>query len=138
MQRDMSSPMDASLSTRNQGQLVSTQQVVTQTRRVGSGMREVPLEHSQARRIARGSAFADRPAPGMNQNTAVGITRGAGFGVSKAQGLSDITVTSLGTTSLKWIGVSMVAGIVLWKLTLGARSKAKARTAKAMAALKGG
>lgn len=115
MQRDLSSPMDASMSTRNQGQLVSTQNVVTQVHRVGD-MREIPLRSA-------------RP---------VAAPRGAGFGVTRAQGLSDVTVSALGTTSLKWIGVSMLAGIVLWKLTAGRRAKAQERTSKAIAALKGG
>lgn len=137
MNRDMSSPMDASLSTRNQGQLVSTQQVVTRTHRVGSGMREVPLEHSSVKRIPRGPAYADRRAVGMDQDTSLPLARGAGFGVSKAQGLSNIEVTGLGTTTIKWIGVSMIAGIVLWKLTAGRRAKYKDKTAKAIQALKG-
>lgn len=111
MMRDMSSPMDASLSTRNQGQLISTEQVVTRPVRVGN-MREVPLE-----------------SPG-NRNLSLPQAR-------RAKGLADITVTGLGTTSWAWLGVAALSGIVLWKLTAGKRAKAQARAARAVAALKG-
>lgn len=134
MQRDLSSPMDASMSTRNQGQLVSTQSVVTQVRRVGN-MRQTSIQHPQASRVPRGQHFQDRPIGSIGKASPLSL--GRGFGVSRAQGLSEITINALGTTSWKWIGASMLAGIVLWKLTAGRRNKAKERTSKAIAALKG-
>jgi len=115
MNRDMSSPMDASLSTRNQGQLISTATQVTTTKRVGD-MRQVPLDQPQARAMARGPAYGVRPI---------------------AQSLSDVSVTGLGSTTLKWVGVSAVAGIVLWHLLLsGRRARKSMAQTKAREAVK--
>jgi hypothetical protein len=129
MQRDMSSPMDASLSTRNQGQLISTEMMVTQARRVGN-MREVNIDAAGPRPIPTSRARAVQVRPPL------ALPAGPGFGISRAQGLQDITVTGLGTTNLKWIGVSMLAGIILWKLTAGRRAKTQAALQKASQALK--
>lgn len=101
MNRDMSSPMDASLSTRNQGQLISQQTSVTTTKRVGD-MREVALDKSKIRPVERSPEFSVRP----------------------AQSLSDVTITGLGTTTLKWVGISAMGGIILWHmLTSGRRTR---------------
>jgi len=129
MQRDMSSPMDASLSTRNQGQLISTQTVVTGVHRVGD-MRQVDITPSGSRPVP-----TVRPR-GLPFRPILPLVRGPGQGVTPAQGLQDITVTGLGSTNLKWIAVSMLAGIVLWKLTAGRRAKTKEALAKASQALK--
>lgn len=102
MNRDMSSPMDASLSTRNQGQLISTATQVTSMQRVGS-MRQVPMEKPRPVSVPQAPAFAVRPA---------------------FQNLSDISVTGLGTTTLKWVGLSALGGIILWHLmTSGRRTR---------------
>jgi hypothetical protein len=111
MQRDMSSHMDAALSTRNQGQLINQQTTVTRPVRMGN-MREIPGKQ----------AVPVRRAGGMNANA----TR------SLIPGLSDVTVTGLGTTSWAWIGVSAIAGIVLWKLTAGKRRSTSERIGKAL------
>jgi hypothetical protein len=129
MQRDMSSPMDASLSTRNQGQLINTETTVTSMQRVGN-LREVPV---QGRHAVPMKTLGNRP---VSTNPSLSMFNGPGFGVSRAQGLADITVTGLGTTSLKWILASMVGGVILWKLTAGRRAKSKAALSKATAALK--
>lgn len=114
MNRDMSSPMDASLSTRNQGQLISTATQVT-TKRVGD-MRQVPLDRSHPMALQRAPAFQVRPA---------------------AQGLSDISITGLGSTNLKWIGISALGGVILWHLlTSGRRARKDMAQAKAREAVK--
>lgn len=109
MQRDMSSPMDASLSSRNNGQLISTQSVVTQAQRIGN-MQPVPMDSKGV-----------RPIPTT--------------GVVPATGLSDITVTGLGTTSLKWILVAMAAGAVAFRMAYGKKA-GKQRRQEAISALK--
>lgn len=115
MNRDMSSPMDASLSTRNQGQLISQQTSVTTTKRVGD-MREVALDKSKIRPVERSPEFAVRPA---------------------REGLSDISITGLGTTTLKWVGVSAIGGIILWHmLTSGRRTRQRMARQKAREAVR--
>ena len=114
MMRDMSSPMDASLSTRNQGQLVSTETVVTRPTRVGN-LRPVPAVTKPITPLAS-----------------------EGQKVRPATGLGEITVPGLGTASWKWLGVAAVAGIVLWKLSSGKRKAASEATRKAGMKLLGG
>lgn len=109
MQRDMSSPMDASLSSRGNGQLINTQSVVTQARRIGN-MQPVPMD-------SRGV----RPLPVA--------------GVVPAAGLQDLTVTGLGTTSLKWVLLSMAAGAVAFRILYGKKTS-KQRRQEAISALK--
>lgn len=110
MQRDMSSPMDASLSSRNNGQLINTQSVVTQARRIGN-LQPVPMDSKGVRPIPSRAAVP-------------------------ATGLQDITVTGLGTTNLKWLLVAAAAGAVAFRLMYG-RKETKQRRHEAISALRG-
>jgi hypothetical protein len=109
MHRDMSSPMDASLATRNEGQLISTQQMVSRPVRVGN-MREVHLASRQPTSIQRPQA-------------------------RRMTSLADINVDGLGSTTWKWLAVAAVGGVVAWHFTAGQRAKARRKVSAARAAL---
>lgn len=117
MQRDMSSPLDASMSTRNQGQLISEETVITHASRT-PGLQELPaVAHTSHQRI---------PGTGMGK-----VMRGQGYG--QPQGLAEfsLNVPYLGTLDMKTLAVGVLFGAILYKFTGGARAKMKAKLSRA-------
>ena len=106
MDRTLSSDIDSALSTRNQGQLVSTQRVTTETLRT-PGLIPVP------------NAGGARPLP-------PGTLQGGGLG------FVDVTVPYIGTINWKSLALGAGIGLVVWKLTAARRQRAKAAVVKAL------
>lgn len=105
MDRTLSSDIDSALSTRNQGQLVSTQRVTTETLRT-PGLIPVP------------NAGSAKPLPPGT------LQGGLGF--------VDVTVPYIGTINWKSLALGAGIGLLVWKLTAGRRQRAKAAVVKAL------
>jgi hypothetical protein len=117
MQRDMSYALDGAFSTRNQGQLISTQRIQTQTMRT-PGL--VPVKDTQ-------SGGMGVPTPGGAK------TRPAGMAGLPGMGAFEITVPIFGTISWGSLALGAIIGVVAWKLTTGKRQQVKAKLASALA-----
>jgi len=96
MQRDMTSPMDAALATRMQGQLVSAQKVTNPAVRVGY-MARVPGPENKI-----------RPASGMDNRKI------------RPLGVSGIEMPDQSTMIM--LGIAAVAGAVLYHVVIGKRA----------------
>lgn len=117
MQRDMSYALDGALSTRNQGQLISTQRLQTQTMRT-PGLVQV----------------RDSNAGGMGVPTPGGAgIRPAGVAGLPGMGAFEITLPIFGTISWGSLALGAIIGVVAWKLTTGKRQQVKAKLASALA-----
>jgi hypothetical protein len=118
MNRDMSYALDGAFSTRNQGQLVSTQRIQTQTMRT-PGL--VQVRDSNAGGMGT-------PSPG-----GASMPRKAG-GMSGLPGMGafDITLPIIGTISWPSLLFGAAIGIVAWKLSTGKRQQMKSKLASAL------
>jgi hypothetical protein len=117
MQRDMSYALDGAFSTRNQGQLISTQRVQTQTMRT-PGL--VALRDSN-------SGGMGTPTPG-----GAGI-RPAGVAGLPGMGGFELTLPIVGTINWPSLLFGAAIGILAWKLSTAKRQQIKTKLASALA-----
>lgn len=105
MDRALSSDIDASMATRNQGQLISQARVTTETLRT-PGLVKVP------------------DASGPTMPLAPGTLQGVGF--------VDVSVPFFGQINWKSLALGAVLGLIVYKMTANKRKAMKARTAAAV------
>lgn len=103
MDRTLSSDIDSALSTRNQGQLVSTQRVTTETLRT-PGLSPVASPGGEVRPVAPG----------------------------ELQGI-DLSVPFFGTINWRSLALGALGGVLLWKITTRRRRAATQRAKSAVA-----
>jgi hypothetical protein len=111
MKRDMSYALDGAMSTRNQGQLVSTQRVQTQT------MRTPGL-------VATGDQGGmGKPLPTVGTKPAQGL------------GAFSLELPLVGTVHWPTLALGVIAGAAVWSLTSARRQAFKQRVASKAAQL---
>jgi hypothetical protein len=118
MQRDMSYALDGAFSTRNQGQLISTQRLQTQTMRT-PGLVQLRDSNAGGMGVPTPGGAGIRPAGGVS-----GLPGMSGF---------EITLPIVGTINWPSLLFGAAIGILAWKLSTGKRQQVKAKLASALA-----
>lgn len=106
MDRALSSDIDSSMATRNQGQLISQARVTTEALRT-PGLVSVPNATGSAQPLAPGT-----------------LQGGVGF--------VDVSVPFIGTINWKSLALGAVLGLVVYKMSSGKRRALKERTKAAV------
>jgi hypothetical protein len=123
-ERDMSSYLDASLSTRQQGQLISARQVVTRTVRAGDGLKELPgpeVNYDTTDQRFRPQSIS-APGPGRVPH----------LGAKRAAGLADFELPYVGKLDLKSLAVGAGVGALIYMIMKGRAEARRRRVAAAV------